>query len=79
MECNLMNKTVRDQISGFEGTVIGVATYLHSMAQVYVAPHGLKDGKPVDPIWFDIGRIERCETGRTAGFLPITADTDVVA
>ena len=51
-----LGKKVRDKITGFEGTLIGRASYLFGCDQLCVAP-AAKDGNLQDSKWFDDGRL----------------------
>ena len=53
---NLGDK-VRDEITGFEGRVTGVATYISGCVQYSIAPPVDKDGKMSDANWIDEQRL----------------------
>lgn len=54
-----LGQTVKDTITGFEGIVIGRATYLTGCTQCIVVPKGLdKDGKRREGEWFDEQRLD---------------------
>jgi len=52
---------VRDKITGFEGVVVAVGTWMEGCARVLVHPQTLKDGKPEEGQWFDLTRTEFIE------------------
>jgi hypothetical protein len=49
---NLGDK-VKDKVTGFTGIVAGRTTFLHGCVRCGVQCDELKDGKPLDVIWFD--------------------------
>ncbi len=53
-----LGATVKDKITGFEGTATGVASYITGCDQYSVQPK-LKDGAWVESKWFDDNRLER--------------------
>ncbi len=58
-ECKLSNgDKVQDQVTGFEGIIIGVSRYINGCTQYGVRPRVDKDGKMVDAEWFDEDRLE---------------------
>jgi len=54
----LMKDLVEDTITGFKGTVIGMAQYLNGCSRCEVKPKGLKDGKTIESEWIDEGQLE---------------------
>ncbi len=48
----------KDNITGFEGLIIGMLDHLHGCSHYYVQPTNLVDGKVVDPEGFDVQRIK---------------------
>jgi hypothetical protein len=58
---NLMGSVMRDTITGFQGMAIGVAEYLNGMRRYAIQPQELRDGKLIDAVWFDEGRLELLE------------------
>lgn len=48
----------KDNITGFEGLIIGMLSHLHGCSHYYVQPTDLADGKIVDPEGFDVQRIK---------------------
>jgi hypothetical protein len=48
---------VKDTLSSFEGVAIGRLEYLFGCVRISVQSPELKDGKPIDPIWFDEGQL----------------------
>lgn len=48
-----------DKLTGFTGTIVGVADYVWGCQYVALVGEKLdKDGKPMDVLWFDRDRIE---------------------
>jgi hypothetical protein len=45
--------TVRDRVTGLEGVVTAVTTWIGGCVRMTVQPKDLKDGVPVDPTWID--------------------------
>jgi len=56
-----MGARVRDNITGFEGIVIGRSEWMHGCARCAVQSNTLKDGVPIDAEWFDDQRLEVIE------------------
>lgn len=56
-----LGSKVRDSISGLSGIATGRATFLYGCVRVLIEPQELKDGKPIDPVWFDEQRVEVVE------------------
>lgn len=53
-----LGRTGRDQITGFEGVIMGRAEYLTGCNQLLIAPRELdKDGNRRSGEWFDESRI----------------------
>lgn len=50
-----LGRTVRDEISGFEGIVVGHVVYLTGCHQLLVQPK-CKSGEFVESRWFDVDR-----------------------
>jgi hypothetical protein len=48
---------VKDSITGFKGIVTGRFEYLNGCVRLAVTPEELKDGKPVEDMVFDEGRL----------------------
>lgn len=67
---SLLGRRVKDVISGFDGVVTGESAYLYSVTRVFVVPHGLKDGRPIDGVWFDVGQVKEANAYgvRVTGF-----------
>lgn len=55
---NILGKQGKDKVTGFKGTITGVACYLTGCNQYLLAPKVKKDGSRVDGHWFDETRIE---------------------
>lgn len=58
---------VRDALTGFMGVATGRAEYLYGCVQVQVTPRVLKEGKPVEPQWFDEQRLNVLSTATAGG------------
>ncbi len=50
--------SVKDQVSGFKGTITAVAEQLEGCQRAEVTPPVDKDGKHREPRWFDVRRLE---------------------
>lgn len=48
----------KDKITGIEGVVTAKATYLTGCARFHIQPRELKDGKPIEGIYFDEDQLE---------------------
>jgi hypothetical protein len=55
---NLIGKTVKDKITGFEGVAIGRVEYITGCNQVLVAPKVGSDGSLRASEWFDEQRLD---------------------
>jgi len=53
---DLLGKSGRDAVTGFEGTIVGVVSYLTGCNQLLLQPQA-KDGDYKDGKWFDDGRV----------------------
>ena len=53
-----LGKEAKDKITDYKGVIIGRIDYLYGCKQYGLCPKTLKDGKIVDTLWFDEGRIE---------------------
>lgn len=51
------------KITGFTGIVSCMTTWLNGCIRVGLQPEELKDGKPLDTQYFDIGQVEVVEKG----------------
>lgn len=49
---------VRAKISGFEGIVVSRTEWINGCIRFGVQSEKLKDGKPIEEIWFDGGDLE---------------------
>lgn len=54
----LMEDYVEDKITGFKGTVVGIAKYLNGCSRCEVQPKGLHEGKSIQSEWIDEGQLE---------------------
>lgn len=56
-----LGENVRDRISGYQGNIIGMATYLYNSTDALVLSGRTDaDGRPVQE-WINIGRLELVE------------------
>lgn len=58
---------VRDEMTGFFGTVIGISEWLYGCRRIAVQNHELKDGKPQEPEWFDEQRLTSTPAATSGG------------
>lgn len=63
-----LGSVVRDNLTGFTGVATGRAEYLYGCTRVLIEPKELKEGKPMDSVWFDEQRIETIQGERPFGF-----------
>jgi len=54
---------VKDRITGLEGIVIGITTWLYGCRRVTIQPEEIKDGRPSDPSSFDEPQLILVDTG----------------
>jgi len=54
----LLGFKAKDKITGLEGTITHVGFDLYGCVQTIINPGLDKDGKPREPLWFDIQRLE---------------------
>lgn len=58
-ETNLeLGDVAKDTITGFQGTVVAITYWLNGCVRVTLQSQELKDGKPLDPIGFDVEQLE---------------------
>ena len=63
MKANFKNgQTVRDKISGFEGTILGVAKYYNGCIRYQIQPKVKTDGGFRDAEWIDEEQIEKVKS-----------------
>jgi hypothetical protein len=55
---DLLGKTVRDRVTGYQGAVISISFDLFGCVQAIVKPPMNKDGKVEDGQWLDVNRLE---------------------
>jgi len=53
-----LGKKVKDEITGFTGTITGYVQYLTGCDQYLIAPKVDKEGKPIEGRWYDENRIK---------------------
>lgn len=58
MFLHTLGDRARDKITGFEGVLTSRAEFLTGCNRYCVQPTELKDGKPIDGIYFDEAQIE---------------------
>ncbi len=61
---DLLGKTVRDRVTGFQGVASTVSFDLYGCVQAVVSPPVDKDGKKGDGHWFDVNRLEVIDHAR---------------
>ena len=61
-----LGKTGRDKITGFSGVLTARCEFLTGCNRYCVQPTELKDGKPIDSIYFDEAQIEIMGEGITS-------------
>lgn len=49
---------VRDRYTGFQGILVARTEWLYGCTRVGIECSDLKDGKPIEPQWFDEQRVE---------------------
>lgn len=54
----VLGDTAKDQITGFSGVVVSIHDYLNGCMRLGIQPTKMKDGKPVDPLVFDIEQLD---------------------
>lgn len=59
-----LGEVVRDTLTGYKGTVIAITDWLWGPRRITIQPHGLHEGKPIEPQTFDEPNILR--TSRAA-------------
>ena len=52
-----LGQKVKDSITGYQGIVVGITTWLDGCVRIGIQSVQLKDGKVLDPEWFDEKRI----------------------
>lgn len=57
----LLGKEVTDRVTGFKGTVTGIAVYLAGCHQACVFPKVGADNKMADALWLDCARLAPSE------------------
>ena len=61
-----LGKTAKDKITGFQGILTARVEYLTGCNRYCIQPKELKDGKPIDSIYFDEAQIEILGEGISA-------------
>lgn len=59
---NLGDK-VKDTVTNYTGIVVGISYYLQGCRQIGVKSQELKDGKPMNAIWFDEPQLKIVKKG----------------
>lgn len=54
----ILGNRVKDIYTGFEGIAIGRTDWLYGCSRIAIEPTELKDGKPIDVVWFDEQRVQ---------------------
>jgi hypothetical protein len=55
---DLLGRSARDRVTGFEGVITSVSFDLYGCIQVAISPRVDKDGKLPDGRWLDVHRVE---------------------
>jgi hypothetical protein len=50
--------TLRDTLSGLEGTTVASTIWLNGCIRYFIQPRGVKDGKPIEASSFDEQQLE---------------------
>ena len=58
-----LGKRAKDKITGFEGILTARCEFLTGCSRYCIQPTELKDGKPIDSIYFDEAQIEIISEG----------------
>jgi hypothetical protein len=58
---------VKDSITGFSGVATARTEYLYGCVRVAVEPTELKDGKPIESVWFDEQRLAKDSPAQSGG------------
>jgi hypothetical protein len=58
---------VTDKYTKFTGVVTGIAEFLYGCRRILIQPCELKDGKPVEDMWFDEQRVDVNSTATVGG------------
>jgi hypothetical protein len=66
MFAHKLGKIARDKITGFEGVITCRCEFLTGCNRYCIQPTELKDGKPLDSIYFDEAQIEIISEGISA-------------
>lgn len=66
---------VRDTITGYQGVVIGLTTWLNGCVRVTVQAQELKDGKPVESYCIDEPQLEIITKYEAPASAPVLAKT----
>ncbi len=53
-----LGDSVRDTLTGYKGIVVAVTYWLYGCTRAAVQSVDLKDGKTIEPEWFDEQRVE---------------------
>lgn len=61
---------VKDGVTGFEGVAMARTEYLYGCVRVCVQPTELRDGKPIEPVWFDEQRLDVTSPAKSGGPQP---------
>jgi hypothetical protein len=58
-----LGKRAKDKITGFEGVITARCEFLTGCSRYCIQPTALKDGKPIESIYFDEDQIEIIGSG----------------
>ena len=62
-----LGSVATDRITGFSGIATGRAEYLNGCVKIFVEPQSLKDGSPIEGVWFDEQRLTENSAARVGG------------
>lgn len=58
-----LGERYRDRISGMVGIAVSKTEFLHGCARIALQPAELKDGRPIEPGYFDVYQLEHVDAG----------------
>lgn len=71
-----LGSVVKDSVTGFKGIAVCRTTWLHGCARIGIEPQELKDGKTIDPLYFDEPRVVLIKEPKDGAFgMPSEKDT----
>lgn len=64
MNKDIIGLTGRDKVTGVEGVIVAITTYLSGCDRVSLQPREIKDGKPADWVTIDINLLQLLDNER---------------